>query len=125
MDNPDNPGAGMDNPDNPGAGDEDETVWMRLPGRRSKVWKHFKADRNDKSRVKCDNCPSVFTYSSSTTDFWRHLDSAHPEIGKSGAQAAGTSQPSSTKAPLDQPNICTAFAKIQNDPQDKVFNYFI
>ena len=113
----------MDNPDNPGAGDEDETetVWMRLPGRRSKVWKHFKADRNDKSRVKCDHCPSVFTYSSSTTDFWRHLDSAHPEIGKSGAQAAGTSQPSSTL--LDQPNIRTAFAKIQNDPQDKVFDY--
>ena len=63
--------------------DCDDTTWMRLSGRRSKVWKHFRANRNDRTRVKCDHCPSVFTYSSSTTDFWRHLDSAH-NIGKSG-----------------------------------------
>ena len=61
--------------------DCDSTIWMRLSGRRSKVWKHFRANRSDRTRVKCDHCPSVFTYSSSTTDFWRHLDSAH-NIGR-------------------------------------------
>ena len=107
----------MENPDSPDEGN-DTTVWMRLSGRRSKVWGHFKADRNNKTRVKCDHCPSVFSYTSSTTDFWRHLGSAH-HIGKSGDEAA--SKPPTSKTPLEQPNIRNAFAKLPKDPQDKVY----
>ena len=79
--------------------DCDSTIWMRLSGRRSKVWKHFRVNRNDRTRVKCDHCPSVFTYSSSTTDFWRHLDSAH-NIGKSGFGI-----PAMTLIPADKVDI--------------------
>ena len=66
---------------------EEEPKWIRKKGPialRSKVWSHFKEKKDDKSKVKCDYCPKVFTFSSSTTGIRNHLLNVHriKDLGK-------------------------------------------
>ena len=73
---------------------EEESRWIRKKGKianRSDVWKHLKVDKNDDKLVKCDYCPSTFNYTSSTTNFWRHLKLVHKIKG--WHEAAGSPHP--------------------------------
>ena len=61
--------------------------WMRPRGRNAAIWSHFKESKNDREegkadvRVKCNHCPSIFTHSSSTSNYLRHMKFNHPSIG--------------------------------------------
>ena len=99
----------------------DTSQWIQV-NKRSWVWSHFKIDKNDKTRVKCDQCPRIYKHSSSTTDLMRHLSSVHlikkPGTGTGdGDQGAG---PSGSLVSSDQPKIRNAFAKIATEPLDLV-----
>ena len=66
---------------------EEEPKWIRKKGPialRSKVWNHFKEKKDDKTMVKCDYCPKVFKFSSSTTGIRNHLLNVHriKDLGK-------------------------------------------
>ena len=59
---------------------EEGPKWIRKKGPialRSKVWEHIKEKKGDKTTVKCDHCPKIFKYSSSTTGIKYHLESVH------------------------------------------------
>ena len=101
--------------DGPGDG---TTEWISLTDRRSAVWKHFKVDKNDRSRVTCIICPKgtrIFKFSSSTTDLWKHLKSAH-KISKDAAESGPSG--SENKKDHDTVDIRTAIANLE--PLDKV-----
>ena len=117
---------------------EEESRWIRKKGKianRSDVWKHLKVDKNDDKLVKCDYCPSTFNYTSSTTNFWRHLKIVHKIKG--WHEAAGSPhpvpsthasplQPETNQADAHKPQIMTqmsiekAFGKNQ-EPLKKVY----
>ena len=51
--------------------------WIPLENKRSAVWEHYWIDKEDKTKVMCRHCPSKYNYSSSTTNFWRHINFHH------------------------------------------------
>ena len=51
--------------------------WIPLENKRSAVWEHYWIDKEDKTKVMCRYCPSKYNYSSSTTNFWRHVNLHH------------------------------------------------
>ena len=58
---------------------------------RSAVWNHFKEKVGDKTTVKCDHCPKIFKFSSSTTGIKNHLKSAHfmKDVGNEASSGQG------------------------------------
>ena len=104
--------------------EEQEEEWVRPKGRNAPIWNHFKENRKDREekketiRVKCNHCPSVFTHSSSTTNYHRHMKNDHGSI-KVDEKSSG-SKSSSTEDKTSQPLIVNAFMKVQNEPLGKV-----
>ena len=82
--------------------------WARPVGRNSEIWKHFSecvSDREakkEKIRVRCNHCPALFTYCSSTSNFWRHMKKEHEEILTNKKDTRGDPEvgPSSKSQPL-------------------------
>ena len=55
---------------------EEEPKWIRKKGPialRSKIWSHVKERRDNPNLVRCDHCPRVMKYSSSTSGIAYHL----------------------------------------------------
>ena len=116
----------MSDPDEP-ANASEESPWIRQDKKRSWVWSHFKVDKNDKTRIKCDHCPTIYKHSSSTTDLIRHLASAH-HIKKPGTEAEPVDKGASATEALNtsnQPGIRAAFAKKATEPLDLVSKYLV
>ena len=99
--------------------------WARPVGRNSEIWDHFSecvSDRDakkEKIRVRCNYCPAMFTYCSSTTNFWRHTRKEHPgKLSKKKEGSGGDSDagPSSKSQPL----ISTVFVKIAKETRAMV-----
>jgi hypothetical protein len=68
-----------------------ETDWLCPETNRSGIWLHFKIGRRNKGKAMCNHCPSVFSYFSSTTNFWRHLATAHQISRPPGPSASSSS----------------------------------
>ena len=98
--------------------DEETEEWVRPRGRNAAIWNHFKESKKDREekktdiRVKCNHCPSIFTHSSSTTNYLRHMKSNHPSI-----EIEPKKDPNKGKS--GQQSIVTAFAKYKNEPLGK------
>ena len=41
------------------------------------MWEHVKEKKGDKTTIRCDHCPKIFKFSSSTTGIKYHLESVH------------------------------------------------
>ena len=53
------------------------TRWIRPLTFRSQIWNHMKHDAT-KSKVKCDHCPQIFTFTAGgTSTMARHLEKIH------------------------------------------------
>ena len=86
--------------------------WIRRKG-RSEVWKHLQVDPSDKTRVKCDYCPSIFKFSSSTTNLWRHLKEKHHVKCADDVEAEATEGSSTSNS--NQVSIMQSMAKMGKD----------
>ena len=64
----------------------DEQGWIRPEGKNAAIWNHFRENildrlqKRETIRVKCIHCPSIFTHTSSTTNYWRHMRTKHESI---------------------------------------------
>lgn len=69
--------------------EEEGPKWIRKKGPialRSKVWEHFKEKKGDKTTVKCDHCPKIFKFTSSTTGLKYHLQNVHHLMKDGGSE---------------------------------------
>ena len=100
-----------------------EEEWVRPTGRNAAIWSHFKESKIDrelkkeKIRVKCNHCPSIFSHTSSTSNYLRHLKSDHPSIHASLAVNKGSTTQGEEKS--KQLSIATAFVRMKNEPLGK------
>ena len=94
--------------------------WGRPAGRNSEIWSHFlenvrdREAKKEKTRVKCNYCPSTFNYTGSTSNFWRHLKREHPCKIK----------PKEADSPnKDKPFLTDVFIKMGKETRAKVCNW--
>jgi hypothetical protein len=65
--------------------------------KHSEIWKHFKLNKADKSKVKCNICPNTFNYLGSTSNFWRHMTTAHKiDVSETGGKSSQSAKSSAT-----------------------------
>ena len=101
-----------------------EEEWVRPMGRNAAIWNHFKESKNDREqkkeriRVKCNHCPSIFSHSSSTSNYIRHMKCDHPSISIDVKKGSTTKGQEKSK----QLNITAAFVRTKNEPLGKVSN---
>jgi hypothetical protein len=87
--------------------------WISPENSCSEIWKHFKQNVQNKSKVKCNLCPTIFSYFGATTNFWRHLAAAH-QIARPSTNASHPNDAVSavTSNTVGQRTIQNAISKI-------------